>query len=402
MEEFLRLLEENQNRRHLLTTFSQGKYIDHKGERYVNLSSNDYLGIGASDLQSGFGSWLNNEAWTLYKPYGVSAESQTRTMFCRTEAAEMPFNHLLMSNPSSRLMTGNSIEYDLLERHLSHMYNDRGILILGSGYHANTGVLPALTGKNDLIVADKLIHASLIDALQLSDASHQRFAHNDMGHLDTIISKNIDKYKNIWVVTESVFSMDGDRADLTVLHDLKKRYGVKLYLDEAHGFGVFGPNGEGLAAEMGLSDCFDIIICTLGKAMASTGAFVVSDTLTREVLINRMRPLIFSTAMPPINILWTLYLLLQHEELSFRRKRLRSIIATLNGSHNATQIMPVMAGSNQAAMTMTETFRENGFWVTPIRYPTVPQGSARIRISLNPGLDDNDINKIKELCDKIG
>ncbi len=440
MEELLSKLNSEGNLRELKSTACYGKYIEYDGRRYVNMSSNDYLGIGATDLQGRFAKWLmdNADTWlgteamgggeaiwngegdddTMIDLFGIPSGGNGAPLPCGHGSTVIPAAsrggsarrssdrghsaRLLMSNPSSRLMTGNSPEYALLEGALSGMFGGRAALVLGSGYHANTGILPAIASKGDLIIADKLVHASLIDALRLSDADHLRFAHNDMGHLEKLITVNRDKYRDIWVVTESVFSMDGDRADLQALYDLKNKYGVKLYLDEAHAFGVFGPSGTGLAAAEGLTDTFDIIICTFGKAMASVGAAVICNPLTKEVLVNRMRPLIFSTALPPVSLMWTLFLLENQTVLDERRRRLKEIIKDLDNSPSATQIMPVMAGENHAAIDMARKFVDEGFWVTPVRYPTVPQGAARVRVSLSAALDDEDISKFKALCGRIG
>ena len=367
-------LEEQNNLRTLRTVATGGKYVIWQGREYINLSGNDYLGL-ASDL-------------TLQREFFEGLQGGDR---------------FLMSNSSSRLVTGNSPEYDALESSLARLYPGRAALVLGSGYQLNTGILPVLTRKGDLILADKFVHASIIDGLRLCECEWHRFNHNDMQHLESLLEKMRGSYDNVWVVTESVFSMDGDRAPIETLAALKERYDVKLYLDEAHAFGVFGPNGAGCAAAAGADGKVDVIAATFGKALASYGAFAIVEPTTKELLINKMRPLIYSTATPPINLLWTKFLIDRLPTFDARREHLGRLIAAIApGNSEATQIVPVMAYTNEAAGKMSEGFREAGFWVTPIRYPTVPQGKARIRISLSASIEESDIKRFMEVWSCIG
>ncbi len=374
MRETLEKLRTEDNLRILPEIRVEGKYIHHGGKRYLNLSSNDYLGIAAGTDQRAF-----------------------------LEEAAMS-REFLLSNPSSRLITGNSPEYTSLERCLSEFYGGRSALVLGSGYLANSGVLPALTCKNDLILADKLVHASLIDGMQLSGATVHRFAHNDTGHLEKLLKKHRAAHAGAWIVTESLFSMDGDRAPLAALAALKRQYDCKLYLDEAHAFGACGPGGRGLAAEAGMLDECDILVATLGKAVASQGAFVLSDALTRDFLTNRMRTLIFSTALPPLSLRWSEAVIrrLDSPEMEAKRRHLQALSALLTGAADSSHIVPLMAGENSRAIALSEQMREAGFWAMPIRTPTVPPGSARVRISLSAALATEDISALKELWKSIG
>lgn len=300
-----------------------------------------------------------------------------------------------MSNPSSRLVTGNSADYDELEAAISRLYKGKAALVFGSGYLANSGILPAVTKKGDLVLADKLVHASIIDGLRLCECDFKRFRHNDLAHLEALLRR---AKGDVWVVTESIFSMDGDLAPLREIIELKKRYGFSIYLDEAHAFGVRG-GGAGYAAEMGLGGDVEVIIGTFGKALVSTGAFVATSEIVREVLINKMRTLIFSTALPPISLQWTKMIVDLLPSLEPQRDHLRRLQKLLGGQ---SQIIPIVAGSNAAALEMALQMREEGFWVMPIRYPTVPQGQARVRISLSAGLAENDIKRFAELCKRIG
>ncbi len=377
MEKLLRRLEEENNLRELHPVRCEGKYIvDEEGRRCLNLSSNDYLGLSDEVLQREF--------------FMELAEGE----------GEFP-GRFLMSNPASRLMTGNSLEYGRLESSLAALWPGRQTLVVGCGYLANIGVLPALVEKEDLILADKLSHASMIDGLRLSGVEWMRFRHNDLGHLESLLRK-YGAGRRVWVVTESVFSMDGDRAPLKELVELKHKYGFRIYLDEAHAFGVFGPSGAGCASQEGVAQDVDVIMGTLGKAMASAGAFVVTDPLTRRVLVNRMRTLIFSTALPPITLLWSDFLVRRLPRFEERREHLRQLVSLLSDDPAATQIIPVMAYENSRALEMAARFRDEGFWTTAIRHPTVPQGEARVRISLSAALSREDVERFVGVWRRLG
>lgn len=337
------------------------------GRTYRNFSSNDYLGLsGCVELQREFLTGLDG-------------------------------GQFVMSNPSSRLITGNSAHYERLETTIGGLFG-RSALVLGSGYLANAGVLAAVATKGDLVLADKLVHASIIDGLRLCQCDWKRFNHNDMAHLERLLEKAAG-YKNIWVVTESLFSMDGDFAPLAQIESLRQRFGFKLYVDDAHAFGVRG-GGLGYARECGVEP--DIIMATLGKAAASVGAFVVCDDEVREMLINKMRTLIFSTALPPINLMWSDFILQRMADFEPRRAHLHELSELLTGDSEASQIIPLMAYENKRALELARRLREAGFWVNAIRYPTVPQGQARVRVSLSAGLSREDIENFKAAWNSIG
>lgn len=376
MEEAGKILETlaaEGNLRQLRGASPDGKYVTYDGTRYLNMSSNDYLGLGSDTaLQREFLSTLDPDRFA-------------------------------MGNPASRLMTGNSLDYELLEAVLASLYPGKDALVLSSGYMVNSGVLPALTGKGDLILADKYVHASIIDGLKLCDCQWRRFSHNDLSQVESILIKSRRDFCNVWLVTESVFSMDGDRAPLRELVELKSKYGIKLYVDEAHAFGVYGEKGEGLAAEEGLAADIDVIVGTFGKAYASCGAFAALDPQLKQLLVNRMRTLIFSTALPPVNLMWTRFLLERTKGFGQWRKRLASLVKEMMpGNPQATHIIPLMAYGNEDAIIMAGKFREAGFWVTPIRYPTVPKGKARVRISLTASMGIDDIINFKGIWKNIG
>lgn len=387
----LNTLEAAGNLRQLNTARSEGLYLVCNGRRYLNLSSNDYLGLEAS-------------------PYaGICLTDYWDRHF--GEKTRSPFPH---SSPSSRLMTGNCPEYDVLESELAALYPEREALVLSCGYMVNSGLWPALTGAGDLILADRLAHASILAGLQQSSANFRRFRHNDVAHLEHLLQGAGDA-REIWVVVESVYSMDGDRAPLREILELREKYSFRLCVDEAHAFGVFGPHGAGHCAELGLDGQVDLLVCTFGKALAGAGACVICSSLVKRYLINKMRPLIFSTALPPCTLQWDTMVVHEmrteslkaegYPGLDARRDHLRALVRELSsrtGLKIETQIVPLHAGSNEQALAMAESGREAGLWLTAIRHPTVPLGSARLRLSLRAGLTDEHMNSIVDLCNNFG
>ena len=340
----------------------------------LNLSSNDYLGLAAMpELREEF-----------YKNLKDSSAGDAYAL----------------SSSSSRLLTGNHPAYLELEQALSEMYNNRAALVFNSGYHANIGILPALSTKKDLILCDKLNHASIIDGIRLSDARFKRYPHLDYKTLAKLLEKNSGKYENIFIISESVFSMDGDIADLRKLVELKQKYNATLLIDEAHSVGVFGATGCGLAEGQGVLDEIDIIIGTFGKAFCSTGAYAVMDATLRDYLINKMRPFIFTTALPPVVVNWSRFVLGKTINMGERRKHLFAISAKLHkglGTTGDSQIVPLVVGENSTAIAVSKKLREAGILVFAIRPPTVPAGTARLRFSLNATLTEKDIDKILEV-----
>ncbi len=371
MQHKLDLLRQEGLFRELKPIEQKGALLEYRGDTYLNLSSNDYLGIsGKSDWQKEFIHSLDTDRF-------------------------------LMSASSSRLLTGNAPCTEELEEYIGGLYG-KSCLLYNSGYHANIGILPALTQKEDLILADKLVHASIIDGLKLCACERMRYKHNDYADLERLLKRAEGKYRSVFVVTESIFSMDGDCAELHTLIELKNKYNFVLYVDEAHAVGVRGEKGLGLVEEYGLIDRVDLIMCTLGKAVASEGAFVVCDKITREWLVNTSRSLIFTTATPPINILWTLFLMKKIPEMKEERESLnrtvRGFRERLSGFNllGDTQIVPLLLGENEKSIRMAKRLQSAGIWAMPVRYPSVPKGKSRIRFSLTAALTDTQLDKIYE------
>ena len=353
----------------------QGAYLLHDGQRYLNLSSNDYLGLTARlDLQRRF-------------------------------LATLPDNEFVLGTPSSRLLTGTSDHVLHFEEELSALYGARAALVFNSGCHANSGILPAIAHKGDLILADRLVHASIIDGLRLGAAEFKRYRHNDYDDLQRRLQCAHGHYNNIFIVTESVFSMDGDIADIDRLVALKQQYQARLYIDEAHAFGVFGEHGLGLVAAQGLTAEVDYILCTLGKAAASEGAFIICSADARQWLINRCRSLIYTTAQPVLNVLWSHFIVREIAAMQTERMSLlqladtfRSRLRQLPGLQvlGSTQIIPLVTGDNASALALAQALQRQGIWAMPVRPPTVPNGSARVRFSLNAALNTQQIQQVYE------
>lgn len=339
------------------------------GKEFWNLSSNDYLGLaGDAELRRSF--------YAQFDP--ASPE-------------------LALTSASSRLLTGNTLAYTRLENKLSVLYDQRAALVFNSGYHANIGILPALATSKDLILSDKLNHASIIDGMKLCDAETQRYRHLDYEHLEKILSEKRAQYRQVFLITESVFSMDGDSADMMKLVALKEKYDCLLVVDEAHSVGVRGPAGAGMCAALGVQQKVDLLIGTFGKAFASAGAYAIMAPEVKHYLINHTRPLIFTTGLPPAVLNWSAFVLkrcarmdAERERLKRMGVRLRTLIQTKGqGSTIAgdSQIVPLIIGEDAAAVAQAKTFQERGFLVFAIRPPTVPQGTSRLRFSLNAALE---------------
>ena len=283
----------------------------------------------------------------------------------------------------------------------------RACLYVNSGFDANSGVLSALFGKHDLLLVDKLSHASIIDGMLHSEAKALRYAHNDMQHLEQLLQKHAHEYESVVIVTESVFSMDGDQAKLKEIVALKERYdNVLLYVDEAHSFGLFGDDGLGLCKELNLLDKVDFLMGTLGKAIGSHGAFLICSKEVKDYLVNFMRPLIYSTALPPVNITFSMYVvgLLRANAMHYKRDYLRKISSYLHSnlqelgiSPSQSQIQPLITGDSQKALKAYAIFKDAGLLAMPIRHPTVPENKARLRLSLNCNLRIDDIELISAL-----
>lgn len=302
---------------------------------------------------------------------------------------------------ASHLVSGHSRAHDQLERALADFVGMPAALGFSTGYMANIAVMPALVGRGDAIFSDRLNHASLLDGAQLSRADLQRYPHCDLGALGAALTTSRARRKLI--VSDSVFSMDGDLAPLAGLLALAREHNAWLLIDDAHGFGVLGPQGRGALAAAGLQDERLILMGTLGKAAGLAGAFVAGQAAVIEWLLQRARPYIFTTAAPPM----LAAALRQALELIADGDALRAQLQTLIGElrarlklrhwqllHSDTAIQPVLVGDNATTVALSRRLWQEGLWVPAIRPPTVPAGTARLRISLSAAHSLDDVARL--------
>jgi len=313
-----------------------------------------------------------------------------------------------MGSGSSRLLTGNFQAYQALEDELEKQFGSPA-LFFNSGYHANIGILPAMAQKGDLILSDKLNHASIIDGIKLSDADYHRYKHLDYQHLTRLLDKYRSQYKRVFIISESIFSMDGDVADLQELIKIKKQYDCFLYVDEAHALGTRGEKGLGIAEEQNCLTEIDLLVGTFGKAMNSVGAYLVCNAIIKDYLINKMRSLIFTTALPPISIAWNLQILKQSLGMSKEREHLQKLsnqfkIALQDldiQTGGDSNIIPIMIGNSEACRQLAEQLQKLGYLVFPIRPPSVPPNTARLRLSLSADMQWEDLKDIPAIISEL-
>lgn len=307
---------------------------------------------------------------------------------------------------ASRLVCGTRPPHLELEERIAALKRAGAAIAFSSGFAAATGTIPALCGKEDVVILDKLCHASLIDGARLSGATLRVFPHN---HLDKLANhlrwatSRVGPDGRILVVTESVFSMDGDRAPLREICDLKDEAGALLLLDEAHAFGVLGPQGRGLAAELGLEPRIDLQMGTFSKAVGLSGGYVCAGRDLVDLLVNRARSFIYSTAPMPALAAATVDALdlVTGERGDALRERLGShLVAFTDGAESA--IVPLVIGENEPALAASDALRERRFLVPAIRYPTVPPGTARLRITFSAAHTEEQVESLKKALVEVG
>ncbi|MDT3368775.1 MAG: 8-amino-7-oxononanoate synthase [Bacteroidota bacterium] len=366
-------LEQTGNLRGLPGIELDGKWIHLDEKKMLNLSSNDYLGI--------------------------ASDQKMRQDFL----SNLAIDKAIFSSSSSRLLTGNYPVYQKVEHLLTDLYKKESALVFSSGYHMNMGILPAIADKNTLILADKLVHASIIDGIRISSAQCIRYRHQDYRQLEELLDKHHAGFRSMIIVTESIFSMDGDVSPLPLLVQLKKKYpNTFLYVDEAHAVGVRGLNGLGIAEEEDCIPEIDFLCGTFGKAFASMGGFVVCSKIFRDYLINRMRTFIFTTALPPIQLEWSFFVINQminmKEERMWLRKSSQKVKEALEGkgftSTSSSHILPVVIGDSKETILKAGEMQRKGFYMLPVRPPTVPEGTSRLRISLTAGITSAELNQL--------
>ena len=359
-EELRRLNLDGQLRQIPLISEKRDNIVIIDGKQYINFASNDYLGI--------------------------STNTALRDEF-------LSQNTCLLSSASARLLTGTSSEFKQLEDTLANLFNKDKSLVFNTGYQCNLGVISTLCTKGDVVFSDKLNHASIIDGMRLAEGDFIRYKHLDYDNLEKLLIEKRNNYKRAIIVSESVFSMDGDIADIDKLIELKNKYNCILMIDEAHAFGAYGDDFTGLSYNKDV----DIITATFGKSIGSFGAFCVSNSDIINYLINKSRSFIFSTSIPPINIAWTNWLLT--EKFDFLKKQKESLSELLNQvselvGYRTTHIIPIIIGDNEKTLKIAEELKSKGYYIPAIRPPTVAKGSARLRLSLTANTNIEDIKTI--------
>ncbi|WP_163835872.1 8-amino-7-oxononanoate synthase [Spartinivicinus ruber] len=355
---------------------AQNAEIVSNGQKLLNFCSNDYLGLANH-------------------PQVVAALQQA--------AAEYG-----VGSGASHLVNGHSTLHHQLEEALAAFTGHQRALLFSTGYMANVGVISALVDKGDLVLQDKLNHASLIDGGLLSGARFARYLHNDVVSLTQKLQQH--QANQQLIVTDGVFSMDGDIAPLNEIAAVAKQHNAWLMVDDAHGIGCLGPNGEGAVAEAGLAgEDVPILIGTFGKALGTAGAFVAGDEVLIESLIQFARPYIYTTAMPPAIAAATLASLKLVQTESFRREKLKQRIHQFRSGasqlglqlmESTTAIQPIVVGDTETALKLSQFLKAQDILVTAIRPPTVPTGTARLRVTLSASHSERQVNQLLDALAK--
>ena len=336
----------------------QGPTLLLDGQEVVNFSSNNYLGIA------------NHPALA--------------------DAAKRAIDRYGCGSGASRLISGNMALHEELENRLATFKNTEAALVFNSGFQANTGILSTLAGEGDAIFSDALNHASIIDGCRLSRAKTFVYGHGDLGQLEVALKRSDGAHRRL-IVTETIFSMDGDEPPLTTIVDLAERYGAMVMVDEAHATGIFGANGAGLVEKLGLGARVAVQMGTLGKALGGFGAYVAGSRALRDLLINRCRSFIFTTSLPPAVMGMAIAAIDLVEREPERREALwRNCRALQEGltalgfslSESQSPILPLVVGDADKCMRFSERLLEKGIFAQGIRPPTVPPGTSRLRITL--------------------
>lgn len=377
-----KLREENLFRELKSVTGALGECVEIKGKRLLNLSSNNYLGIAGHPM-------LKTAAIQAVQQLGCSATS-------------------------ARLIVGNYELYDQVEKDLAQFKDTEAALIFNSGYTANLGIIPALAGRGDIIISDKINHASIIDGIRLSGAEFLRYKHTDMVDLERCLKKS-ESYRRKLIITDSVFSMDGDLAPLPVIVELKEKYGAVLMIDEAHGSGIFGENGRGLAEFYEVTDRVEINMGTLGKAFGCSGAYVAGRKVLIDYLRNKARSFIFTTGLPP-SILASVQAALQvvrqenwrREEVLAKATWVRNDLteAGFKLCNSQSQIIPILVGDNATTLEFSSRLFDVNILAMAVRPPTVPLNAARLRLTVMATHSNEDlawaVKHLKQIGQELG
>lgn len=298
-----------------------------------------------------------------------------------------------MGSTGSRLLSGDHELLHTLESEMASWLGAESVQLFNTGYQMNVGVVSTLWGPQDVIFMDRAVHASMVDGVRLSGARFHRFRHQDLAHLAQLLSRYREAGKRAVILTESVYSMDGDVTDLPALVALKDQYNAELYVDEAHAVGVFGPLGKGCCQDQGVTASVDYIAGTFGKAFGSFGAFLGCSELVKDQLINQCRSLIYSTGLPFPVVQWNLAALSRIQSMDKERAQVAALASQLRQSVadlglevlGESHIVPVVFGTTQSTEAASLRMKAAGVWVPAIRRPTVPEAQSRLRFSLTLG-----------------
>jgi len=355
----------------------QGREITLEGKRVLNFSSNDYLGL-ANDAR------IKKAALEMIEEFGLGSGA-------------------------SRLICGNMGPHERLEEDLALLKKTECALLFSSGYMANTGIIQALMDRHCTVLSDKLNHASIIDGIILSRAKLLRYPHGDMPTLQKLLM-GLGLAERKLIVTDSVFSMDGDKAPLKEIVELAARYEAMVMVDEAHAFGVLGASGGGLVEELGLGAQVDIQMGTLSKAAGCFGAYACGTKVLREYLINKSRSFIYTTAMPPalaqaarvaLKIIVEGNQLRRNLQENARYLRTKLQVIGFNTMNSSTPIIPVLVKDPLAAVDMSKRLLQQGIFVQAIRPPTVPMGTARLRLTVTATHTKDDLDQLLNALRKL-
>ena len=375
-DEINKLKEKDNFRQIRNIEYKYGKYINTPKGSMINFSSNDYLNISTDrELIQDFIEKYKNE------------------------------KEFIFSSASARLLTGTSRVYKNLENTLSKIFQKEACLLFNTGYQCNLGVVSTVVNRDDVIFSDKLNHASIIDGMKLSMAKFYRYKHLDYENLEELLKKHRGEYKKAVIISESVFSMDGDIADISKLIELKEKYNALLMIDEAHAFGIFGENLAGVSDYEDLREHVDIITATLGKSIGSMGAFCVSNATIIDYLINKANSFIFSTALPSVNVMWSDYLL--KEKIDNIKEKSQKLKVLINKCHKyinddgKSQIIPIIIGDNNKTVRVAEELQQRGFYILPLRPPTVPVNTSRLRLSLTSDITFEEFKTVSDIVKEV-
>jgi 8-amino-7-oxononanoate synthase len=363
---------------------AQGPRIEINGKMFLNFSSNDYLGLANDPV-------LKEAAIKAIEKFGAGAGA-------------------------SRLICGSLAPFHQLEEALADFKRTEAAMTFSTGYATAIGTIGALLGKDNVIILDKLVHASIVDAAKLSGAKLRVFAHNDLNDLEDKLKWAVDESRHpspvtrhTLIVTESIFSMAGDAAPLREIVALKEKYGAWLMVDEAHATGIIGDGGRGLAEKLGVSGQIEIQMGTLGKALGASGGYICGSRALIELLVNRARSFIFSTAPVPAAAAAATAAIqfVQSSEGETRQKRLRARVAewqsqiAVRNSQIPGAIIPIIIGDESKAVAAATKLREQDIFVPAIRYPTVARGKARLRVTLTASHSAGDIATLVRALEQI-